>query len=213
MGENSIYALNNVSLHIYKHEFVAIVGPSGSGKSTLMNMLGCLDVPTTGNYVLDGHEVSKLNDSQLAEIRNKKIGFIFQGFNLIKKLTAIENVELPLIYQGVGHKERHKRSVEALELVGLGDRGYHTPNELSGGQQQRVAIARALVSNPPLILADEPTGNLDTKSGMEIMKTLHELHQKGNTIVLITHDNNIAAQAQRIVKIQDGTIIEDKEAV
>lgn len=213
MGENSIYALNNVSLHIYKHEFVAIVGPSGSGKSTLMNMLGCLDVPTTGNYVLDGHEVSKLNDSQLAEIRNKKIGFIFQGFNLLKKLTAIENVELPLIYQGVGHKERHKRSVEALELVGLGDRVHHTPNELSGGQQQRVAIARALVSNPPLILADEPTGNLDTKSGMEIMKTLHELHQKGNTIVLITHDNNIAAQAQRIVKIQDGMIIGDKEAV
>ncbi len=213
MGENFIYALNNVSMHIYKHEFVAIVGPSGSGKSTLMNMLGCLDVPTTGNYVLDGNEVSKLNDSQLAEIRNKKIGFIFQGFNLLKKLTAIENVELPLIYQGVGHKERHKRSVEALELVGLGDRVHHTPNELSGGQQQRVAIARALVSNPPLILADEPTGNLDTKSGMEIMKTLNELHQKGNTIVLITHDNNIAAQAQRIVKIQDGMIIEDKEAV
>ncbi len=213
MGENSIYALNNVSLHIYKHEFVAIVGPSGSGKSTLMNMLGCLDVPTTGNYVLDGHEVSKLNDSQLAEIRNKKIGFIFQGFNLLKKLTAIENVELPLIYQGIGHKERHRRSVEALELVGLGDRIYHTPNELSGGQQQRVAIARALVSNPPLILADEPTGNLDTKSGMEIMKTLHELHKKGNTIVLITHDNNVAAQAQRIINIQDGMITEDKEAV
>lgn len=213
MGENSIYALNNVSLHIYKHEFVAIVGPSGSGKSTLMNMLGCLDVPTTGNYVLDGHEVSKLNDSQLAEIRNKKIGFIFQGFNLLKKLSAIENVELPLIYQGIGHKERHRRSVEALELVGLGDRIYHTPNELSGGQQQRVAIARALVSNPPLILADEPTGNLDTKSGMEIMKTLHELHKKGNTIVLITHDNNVAAQAQRIIKIQDGMITEDKEAV
>ncbi|HEX2924735.1 MAG TPA: ABC transporter ATP-binding protein [Ruminiclostridium sp.] len=213
MGDNSIYALNNVSLHISKHEFVAIVGPSGSGKSTLMNMLGCLDVPTSGNYVLDGHEVSKLNDSQLAEIRNQKIGFIFQGFNLLKKLTAIENVELPLIYQGVGHKERHRRSVEALEMVGLGERIYHTPNELSGGQQQRVAIARALVSNPPLILADEPTGNLDTKSGTEIMKTLHELHQNGNTIVLITHDNNVAAQAQRIVKIQDGTIIEDKEAV
>ncbi len=213
MGENSIYALNNVSLHIYKHEFVAIVGPSGSGKSTLMNMLGCLDVPTTGNYVLDGHEVSKLNDSQLAEIRNKKIGFIFQGFNLLKKLTAIENVELPLIYQGIGHKERHRRSVEALELVGLGDRIHHTPNELSGGQQQRVAIARALVSDPPLILADEPTGNLDTKSGTEIMRTLHELHKKGNTIVLITHDNNVAAQAQRIIKIQDGMITEDKEAV
>jgi putative ABC transport system ATP-binding protein len=213
MGGNSIYALNDVSLHIQKHDFVAIVGPSGSGKSTLMNMLGCLDVPTTGNYILDGHEVSKLNDNKLAEIRNNKIGFIFQGFNLLKKLSAVENVELPLIYQGIGRKERHRKSVEALELVGLGDRIYHTPNELSGGQQQRVAIARALVSNPPLILADEPTGNLDTKSGADIMKTLRLLHENGNTIVLITHDNNIAAQAKRIVKIQDGMIIEDKEAV
>lgn len=213
MGENSIYALNNISLHIAKHEFVAIVGPSGSGKSTLMNMLGCLDVPTLGKYVLDGNEVSKLNDSQLAEIRNNKIGFIFQGFNLLKKLTAVENVELPLIYQGVGHKDRHRRSIEALEIVGLGDRIHHAPNELSGGQQQRVAIARALVSNPPLILADEPTGNLDSKSGTDIMNTLHVLHQNGNTIVLITHDSNIALQAKRIVKIQDGMIIEDKEAV
>lgn len=213
MGDNSIYALNNVSLHIAKHEFVAIVGPSGSGKSTLMNMLGCLDVPTSGNYVLDGLEVSKLNDNQLAEIRNYKIGFIFQGFNLLKKLTAVENVELPLIYQGVGHKERLRKSIEALEMVGLGDRIHHTPNELSGGQQQRVAIARALVSKPPLILADEPTGNLDTKSGSDIMKTLHYLHQNGNTIVLITHDNNVASQAGRVVKIQDGVIIENKEAV
>lgn len=213
MGDNSVYALNNVSIHVAEHEFVSIIGPSGSGKSTLMNMLGCLDVPTSGKYILDGHEVSKLNDNQLADIRNNKIGFIFQGFNLLKKLTAVENVELPLIYQGVKHKERHRRSVEALELVGLGDRTHHTPNELSGGQQQRVAIARALVSNPPLILADEPTGNLDTKSGADVMRTLHFLHQKGNTIVLITHDNNIAAQAQRIIKIQDGQIIEDKEAV
>lgn len=213
MGENSIYALNRVSLNILKHEFVAIVGPSGSGKSTLMNMLGCLDVPTSGNYVLDGSEVSKMRDNQLAEIRNKKIGFIFQGFNLLKKLTAVENVELPLIYQGVGHRERHRRSIEALETVGLGDRTHHTPNELSGGQQQRVAIARALVSNPPLILADEPTGNLDTKSGTDIMNVLHILHEKGNTIVLITHDNHIAEQAKRIIKIQDGMIIEDKEAV
>lgn len=213
MGDNVIYALNNVSLHIAKHEFVAIVGPSGSGKSTLMNMLGCLDVPTSGNYILDGHEVSKLNDNQLAEIRNNKIGFIFQGFNLLKKLTAVENVELPLIYQGAGHKERLKKSIEALEMVGLGDRIHHTPNELSGGQQQRVAIARALVSNPPLILADEPTGNLDTKSGADIMKTLHFLHQNGNTIVLITHDNNVAAQAGRIIRIQDGMIMENKEAV
>lgn len=213
MGENSVYALNKVSLHIAKHEFVAIVGPSGSGKSTLMNMLGCLDVPTSGEYYLDGHEVSKLNDNQLADIRNNKIGFIFQGFNLLKKLTAVENVELPLIYQGIGHKERIKRSIEALEMVGLGNRIHHTPNELSGGQQQRVAIARALVSKPPLILADEPTGNLDTKSGADVMNILHQLHQNGNTIVLITHDNNVAAQAGRIIRIQDGMIIEDKEAV
>lgn len=218
MGDNSVYALNDVSLHIAKHEFVAIIGPSGSGKSTLMNMLGCLDVPTSGNYILDGYEISKLNDNQLAEIRNNKIGFIFQGFNLLKKLTAVENVELPLIYQGLNHKERYKRSVEALEMVGLEERIHHTPNELSGGQQQRVAIARALVSRPPLLLADEPTGNLDTKSGADVMKILHELHEQGNTIVLITHDNNIAAQAQRTVKIQDGKIIdgkldEDKEAV
>ena len=213
MGENSIYALNKVSLHIARHEFVAIVGPSGSGKSTLMNMLGCLDVPTSGEYYLDGHEISKLNDNQLAEIRNNKIGFIFQGFNLLKKLTAVENVELPLIYQGIGHKERIKRSIEALEMVGLGERIHHTPNELSGGQQQRVAIARALVSKPPLILADEPTGNLDTKSGADVMNTLHQLHDSGNTIVLITHDNNVAAQAERTIRIQDGMIIEDKEAV
>ncbi len=213
MGDNEIYALNNVSLSIAKHEFVAIVGPSGSGKSTLMNMLGCLDVPTSGQYYLDQSEVSKLNDNQLAEIRNFKIGFIFQGFNLLKKLSAVENVELPLIYQGIGHKERYRRSMEALEMVGLADRMKHTPNELSGGQQQRVAIARALVSNPPLILADEPTGNLDTKSGADIMNVLKTLHKNGNTIVLITHDNLIASQAQRIIKIQDGTIIEDKEAV
>ncbi len=213
MGENLIYALNNVSLHISRHEFVAIVGPSGSGKSTLMNMLGCLDVPTSGSYYLDGHEVSKLNDNQLAEIRNKKIGFIFQGFNLLKKLSAVENVELPLIYQGVSHKERLRRCIEALDMVGLGDRLHHTPNELSGGQQQRVAIARALVSNPPLILADEPTGNLDTKSGADVLKTLHSLHENGNTIVLITHDNNVAAQAGRTVRIQDGMVTEDKEAV
>ncbi len=213
MGQNSVYALNNVSLQIAEHEFVAIIGPSGSGKSTLMNMLGCLDVPTSGEYFLDGHEVSKINDNQLAGIRNNKIGFVFQGFNLLKKLTAIENVELPLIYQGIKHKERYKRSLEALKMVGLEDRIHHTPNELSGGQQQRVAIARALVSDPPLILADEPTGNLDTKSGADVMKTLKLLHEKGNTIVLITHDTNIASQAERIIRIQDGMITEDKEAV
>ncbi len=213
MGDNVINALNNVSLHIKRHEFVAIIGPSGSGKSTLMNMLGCLDVPSNGTYFLDGNEISKLNDNELADIRNQKIGFIFQGFNLLQKLTALENVELPLIYQGVGSKERHRRSKEALEIVGLGERIDHKPNELSGGQQQRVAIARALVSNPPIILADEPTGNLDTKSGTEIMKILKELHANGNTIVLITHDNDVALQAQRMVRIQDGEIIEDKEVV
>ncbi len=211
MGDNVINALNGINLHIKKHEFVAIIGPSGSGKSTLMNMIGCLDTPTSGTYTLDGREVSKLNDNQLAEIRNYKIGFIFQGFNLLQKLSAVENVELPLIYQGVRTKERHRRSKAALEMVGLGNRLHHKPTELSGGQQQRVAIARALVSNPPIILADEPTGNLDTKSGAEIMGILKELHENGNTIVLITHDNDIANQAQRIVRIQDGEIIEDRE--
>ncbi len=210
MGDNVVNALNNVSIAIGKHEFVAIIGPSGSGKSTLMNMLGCLDTPTSGTYILDGKEVSKLSDDQLAEIRNKKIGFIFQGFNLIQKLNALENVELPLVYQGVGSKERHARSVKALETVGLGDRILHKPNELSGGQQQRVAIARALVNDPPMILADEPTGNLDSKSGMEVMNTMKELHKQGNTIILITHDINIAAMAERVVRIQDGEIIEDR---
>jgi putative ABC transport system ATP-binding protein len=173
--------------------------------------LGCLDAPSSGTYFLDRLEVSKLNDDQLAHIRNHKIGFIFQGFNLLQKLTAVENVELPLIYQGIGTKERHQRAVLALESVGLGDRVHHKPTELSGGQQQRVAIARALVSDPPLILADEPTGNLDSKSGMEIIKVMHELHNKGNTIVLITHDNNIAMQAHRVVQIQDGEIVEDRK--
>jgi len=210
MGNTVVKALDNVSLHIKQHEFVAIVGPSGSGKSTLMNMIGCLDTPTSGTYFLDGREVSKLNDNQLAEIRSRKIGFIFQSFNLLQKLTALENVELPLIYQGVRARERHRRAKEALESVGLGERMHHKPTELSGGQQQRVAIARALVSNPPIILADEPTGNLDSKSGEDIMKALNELHSKGNTIVLITHDNNIALQAKRIVKIEDGKILQDK---
>lgn len=213
MGDNIVTALNNVSLTIDKHEYVSIIGPSGSGKSTLMNMLGCLDTPTSGTYILDGHEVSKLNDNELAEIRNREIGFIFQGFNLIQKLTAVENVELPLVYQGVNSRERRRRSEEALNTVGLGERMYHRPNELSGGQQQRVAIARALVSNPPIILADEPTGNLDSKSGTEIIRILKELHSMGNTIILITHDNNVAMQAKRLVRIQDGQIIEDKEVV
>lgn len=210
IGDVEVNALNYVNLEIKQHEFVAIVGPSGSGKSTLMNMIGCLDIPTSGSYFLDGIEVSGLKDDQLAEIRNNKIGFIFQGFNLLQKLTAVENVELPLIYQGIGAKERYERSVAALQAVGLGERIHHKPTELSGGQQQRVAIARALVGNPPMILADEPTGNLDSKSGVEIMKMLKELHAKGNTIVLITHDNEVAMQAKRVIRIQDGEILEDR---
>lgn len=213
MGDIDINALNGVNIKIEQHEFVAIVGPSGSGKSTLMNMIGCLDTPTSGEYYIDGVKANGLNDSQLADIRNQKIGFIFQGFNLLQKLSALENVELPLVYQGIGTKERYERSAEALNLVGLGDRFLHKPNELSGGQQQRVAIARALASNPPLILADEPTGNLDTKSGKEIIALLHELHKKGNTIVLITHDNEVAMQAKRVVRIQDGMIIEDRKVI
>ena len=210
IGDVEVKALYDVSLSIKQHEFVSIIGPSGSGKSTLMNMIGCLDVPTCGEYYLDGLEVSGLSDDQLADIRNHKIGFIFQGFNLLQKLNAVENVELPLIYQGVPTKERYERSVEALNLVGLGDRVHHRPTELSGGQQQRVAIARALVGNPPMILADEPTGNLDSKSGKDIMRMLKDLHTKGNTIILITHDNDIAIQAKRVVRIQDGQINEDR---
>ncbi len=211
MGSTAVHALNGVSLHIREHEFVAIIGPSGSGKSTLMNMLGCLDTPSAGDYWLDGNEVSNMTDNQLADIRNLKIGFIFQGFNLLKKLTAIENVELPLIYQNIHAKERHRLSRLALEKVGLGERLHHTPNELSGGQQQRVAIARALVTNPPLLLADEPTGNLDSRSGIDIMRMLHDLHEAGNTLVVITHDQNIAEEAERIIRIQDGQIVEDRE--
>lgn len=213
MGDNEIKALNGVSIEIEHREFIAIVGPSGSGKSTLMNMIGCLDTPTAGEYSIDGVRVNGLNDSQLADIRNQKIGFIFQGFNLLQKLSALENVELPLIYQGVSAKERLVKSTQALMAVGLENRLHHKPSELSGGQQQRVAIARALASNPPLILADEPTGNLDTKSGKEIIALLHELHKKGNTIVLITHDNEVAMQAKRIVRIQDGMITEDRKVV
>ena len=210
LGDNKVFALDDVSLHVDKHEFLSIIGPSGSGKSTLMNMRGCLDVPTSGKYILDGEDVSKKSDDELAYIRNNKIGFVFQGFNLIQKLTAIENVELPLIYLNVPAKERRERAKKALESVGLGERIHHNPTELSGGQQQRVAIARALITNPPIILADEPTGNLDSKAGKEVMQIFKDLHEKGNTIILITHDSDVAKQASRVVRIQDGKIYENE---
>ena len=209
MGENKVYALDDVSLHVAAHEFVSIIVPSGSGKSTLMNMLGCLDVPTQGRYFLDGTDISKKTDDELAEIRNKKIGFVFQGFNLLPKLTAVENVELPLIYSNVSAKERHEKAKEALAKVGLEGRIDHKPTELSGGKQQRVAIARALITDPPIILADEPTGNLDSKSGKEVMEIFKNLNANGNTIILITHDSGVAAQAKRVVRIQDGKLYEE----
>ncbi|MDP4146265.1 MAG: ABC transporter ATP-binding protein [Bacillota bacterium] len=210
MGGNKLYALDHVSLSIKEKEFVAIVGPSGSGKSTLMNMLGCLDVPTEGEYYLDGIEIGDRSDDQLAEIRNQKIGFIFQRYNLLSNLNVLDNVELPLIYLGVSTEERRKKAIEALKKVGLEDRINSKPSELSGGQQQRVAIARALVADPPVILADEPTGALDSKTGKEVMSILQNLHKNGNTIILITHDMGIAEQAKRIVRIMDGKIIEDR---
>lgn len=203
-GENEVRALDHVSLDIQPGEFVAIIGQSGSGKSTLMNMLGCLDVPTSGTYILSGEDVSHLTDDQLSDIRNRQIGFIFQGFNLISNLTALENVELPLIYRGMPAKERRECSEEALRMVGLEHRMDHKPSEMSGGQQQRVAIARAIAAKPPVILADEPTGNLDSASTKEIMKILHNLHESGRTVILITHDDQIAANAKRVVRIMDG---------
>lgn len=212
MGEdNEVFALNGVNITIQEKEFVSIIGPSGSGKSTLMNIIGCLDVPTKGSYFIEGTNTSDLSENQLAEIRNRKIGFIFQNFNLLPKLTAIENVELPLIYMGKSVAERRKLAQEALVKVGLQERMDHKPKELSGGQQQRVAIARAIASKPPVILADEPTGNLDSKSGTEIMDLIETLHQEGKTIILITHDNQIADKAQRKIRIQDGKIIQDEK--
>ena len=208
-GENEVRALDHVSVSIEKNEFVAIIGHSGSGKSTLMNLLGCLDVPTSGTYLLHDQDVSGLDDDALSDIRNREIGFIFQGFNLIPNLTALENVELPLIYRGVGKRERTEFSRKALVRVGLEKRMDHKPAEMSGGQQQRVAIARAIAQAPPVILADEPTGNLDSGSTAEIMGILKTLHLEGRTVILITHDNEIAAQAERVIRIKDGHIVED----
>lgn len=209
-GENEVRALDHVNLEIRRKEYIAIIGQSGSGKSTLMNMLGCLDVPTSGTYILDGKDVSTLTDDEQSNIRNSEIGFIFQGFNLIANLTAIKNVELPLIYRGVAKEERLRLSEKALDMVGLSQRKDHKPSEMSGGQQQRVAIARAIAQAPPIILADEPTGNLDSQSTKEIMSILRTLHGEGRTVILITHDNEIADSADRIIRIRDGKIIEDK---
>ena len=207
--ESEVRALNGVSLSIDRGEFVAVIGASGSGKSTLMNILGCLDIPTYGEYTLDGHDVSELSSRELSRIRNREVGFIFQGFNLISELTAVENVELPLIYQGVGPAKRREMALAALERVGLEQRAEHRPMELSGGQQQRVAIARAISTKAPIIMADEPTGALDSKTGVHVLQILHGLHDEGTTVILITHDNKIAATAERIVRISDGEIVQD----
>ena len=208
-GENEVRALDHVSLEIKKGELVAIIGQSGSGKSTFMNMLGCLDVPTSGQYYLNGTDVSEMTDNELSEVRNREIGFIFQGFNLIANLNAIENVELPLIYRGIDRKTRHELAIESLKMVGLERRMGHKPSEMSGGQQQRVAIARAIAAQPPVILADEPTGNLDSASSKEILAILKKMHKTRRTVILIRHDNGIAAQARRVVRIMDGKIESD----
>ena len=211
LGGETIYALDHVSLHVSPGEYVAIIGPSGSGKSTLMNIIGCLDQADSGTYILNGKPIKKYRERQLARIRNRQIGFIFQSFNLLPKLSAYENVELPMIYQGIRAGKRKKLVREALERVGLGERMKHRPNQLSGGQQQRCAIARALAVKPSLILADEPTGNLDKKTGQEIMAMFKELHEAGNTIVLITHDNKVAQCAERVIRIEDGKLYENQE--
>jgi len=209
IGTEVIHALKSVSLTINEGEFVALMGPSGSGKSTLMNILGCLDTPTKGDYILNGTNVSHMTDNELAEVRNKEIGFVFQTFNLLPRSTSLDNVALPLIYAGASKKERDARAQKALENVGLGNRVTHKPNELSGGQRQRVAVARALINNPSIILADEPTGNLDTKTSVEIMGLLEEIHSKGNTIILVTHEEDIAQHAHRIVRMRDGLVEKD----
>jgi putative ABC transport system ATP-binding protein len=210
IGTEEIHAIRTVTLKIYKGEFVALMGPSGSGKSTLMNILGCLDTATKGTYILNGTNVSALDDNELAEIRNKEIGFVFQTFNLLPRSTSLDNVALPLVYAGYNKADRTKKATEVLESVGLGNRITHKPNELSGGQRQRVAVARALVNNPSIILADEPTGNLDTKTSIEIMGLLETIHQKGNTIILVTHEEDIAKHAHRIVRMRDGEIESDQ---
>lgn len=208
VGDQDIYALRHIDLDIPKGEFLALMGPSGSGKSTLMNVLGCLDTPTKGSYVLNGTEVGQLNDQELSAIRNKEIGFVFQTFNLLPRLTALENVALPLVYAGVSKKERLERARQALEEVGLGNRVTHRPNELSGGQRQRVAIARALVNKPSLLLADEPTGNLDSKTTAEIMQLIDEIHRRGNTIIVVTHEEEIARHARKVIRLRDGMVDE-----
>lgn len=209
MGTTKVHALKSIDLDIEKNEFLALMGPSGSGKSTLMNLLGCLDTPTAGDYYLNGTNVSTMVDSELAEVRNKEIGFVFQTFNLLPRLSALENVALPLVYAGTSKSERHQRAQEVLDNVGLGDRVGHKPNELSGGQRQRVAVARALVNRPSIILADEPTGNLDTKTSIEIMEIFERIHAMGNTIILVTHEPDIAEHAHRIVRLRDGLVESD----
>jgi len=210
VGSETVRALRSINLTIKKNEFVALMGPSGSGKSTLMNILGCLDTPSSGQYFLNGNDVSKLNDNQLAEIRNKEIGFVFQTFNLLPRSTALENVILPQIYAGIGKAQRMERATHVMNSVGLGDRTHHKPNELSGGQRQRVAIARALVNNPSIILADEPTGNLDSKTTIEIMNLIKDIHKAGNTIIVVTHEEDIARHAHRIIRLFDGEIASDE---
>lgn len=211
IGNETIYALRKVDLNIFKNEYVALMGPSGSGKSTLMNILGCLDTPSTGEYILNNNSVAKMTDNELAEIRNKEIGFVFQTFNLLPRSTTLENVALPLVYAGIPKAEREARAKEVLEQVGLGNRMNHKPNELSGGQRQRVAIARALVNKPAIILADEPTGNLDSKTSVEIMGLFEEIHKNGNTIILVTHEEDIALHAHRIVRLKDGLVESDTQ--